>query len=153
MIDDDDRLSRVIEQDFGEQAGDERSQQLTMYTCPDCGGALWQAESGSHGRFRCHVGHAYTPEVLLGQKSEELEAALWSCVRLLREKATLTRQTAVRSRAGGQHDWATRGEESAQLSEDQARVIRELLEAMPSLADRVPAQPAAIGASEPAASE
>jgi len=106
-----------------------------MYTCPDCGGVLWQVETGAHGRFRCHVGHAYAPEVLLDQKSEELEAALWSCVRLLREKATLTRQTAARSLAGGQHDIAARSEETAQLNEDHARAIRELLESMPSPSD------------------
>lgn len=135
MIDEDDRMSQVIERDFITQAEDKRAHEPTMYTCPDCGGVLWQMETGARGRFRCHVGHAYAPEVLLNQKSEELEAALWSCVRLLREKATLTRQTAARSLAGGHHHIAARSEETAQLNEDHARVIRELLESMPSPAD------------------
>lgn len=140
MIDEEERIRRVIETDFVAQAEDRRSQAPTMYTCPDCGGVLWQDEMGPHARFRCHVGHAYAPEVLLGQKSEELEAALWSCVRLLKEKATLTRQTAARSLAGGHHDIATRSEETAQLNEDHARVIRELLESMPGPIDYTLAQ-------------
>ncbi len=87
MADDEERLTEAIADDFAEQARDQRANELTVYTCPDCGGVMWQAEAGPPIRFRCHVGHSYSPEVLLGQKSGELEGALWSCVRLLREKA------------------------------------------------------------------
>ena len=31
-------------------------------TCPECGGALWEQQEGDLVRFRCHVGHAYSPE-------------------------------------------------------------------------------------------
>ncbi len=84
--------------------------------------------------------------MLLGQKSQELEAALWNCVRLLKEKATLTRQTAVRSSAGGQEELAARIEETAKLNEDHAELIRELLESIPSLADSTEPMLAALDA-------
>lgn len=135
MIDDDDRIQQVIEQDFVAQAGDRRGHEPTMYTCPDCGGVLWQVETGPLGRFRCHVGHAYAPDVLLEQKSEEAEAALWSCVRLLREQATLTRQAVARSFASGKDELAARSEERARLNENHARVIQELLESIPGPPD------------------
>lgn len=135
MMDDEERIVQVIEQTFVKQSEDRRAEEPTMYTCPDCGGVLWQVETGPRGRFRCHVGHAYAPEVLLDQKSQELEAALWSCVRLLREKATLTRQTAARSLAGGHDELAARIEEAAMLSDDHARVIQELLERTPNASD------------------
>src|SRR5262249_12860743 len=30
------------------------------FSCPECGGALWQSRQKLDTRFRCHVGHAYT---------------------------------------------------------------------------------------------
>jgi two-component system chemotaxis response regulator CheB len=136
VVDIEEHMARVIEQDFVEQAGDRRADELTVYTCPDCGGVMWQAEEAPPLKFRCHVGHAYAPEMLLGLKSEELESALWACVRLLREKSTLSRQMAARSPNGGNRSLAERIEEQAELDERHARVIRELLEAMPNPGDQ-----------------
>ena len=136
MADGEERLEKVIEEHFSEQAGNGRVEEVTVYTCPDCGGVMWQAETGPPLRFRCHVGHAYAPEPLLSQKSEDVEAALWSCVRLLREKATLARQLATRSRGSNGGEAAARIEEQAELDERHAQVIRELLEAIPNQADQ-----------------
>jgi two-component system, chemotaxis family, protein-glutamate methylesterase/glutaminase len=141
-IDPEERLEAVIAEDFVEQASDGRIEETTIFTCPDCGGVLWQGAEGSEGsvlRFRCHVGHAFAPEVLLSQKSEELETALWSSLRLLKEKATLTLQLANRTRTSGNGKAAQAAEriaEQAELDERHARVIQELLEAMPSPMDQ-----------------
>jgi len=141
-IDPEERLEAVIAEDFVEQASDGRIEETTIFTCPDCGGVLWQGAEGSEGsvlRFRCHVGHAFAPEVLLSQKSEELETALWSSLRLLKEKATLTLQLANRTRTSGNGkatQAAERIAEQAELDERHARVIQELLEAMPSPMDQ-----------------
>jgi len=129
-MDEEERIAGIISEDFAEQALNERSGEPTVYTCPDCGGVLWQTENNAG--FFCHVGHAYAAEALLVQKSEELESALWACVRLLHEKATLTRQTAKRAATGTDGDMAARFEEQAEVSERYARVIRELLEASPN---------------------
>jgi two-component system chemotaxis response regulator CheB len=72
-IDPEERLEAVIAEDFVEQASDGRIEETTIFTCPDCGGVLWQGAEGSEGsvlRFRCHVGHAFAPEVLHSQKYE-----------------------------------------------------------------------------------
>jgi two-component system chemotaxis response regulator CheB len=138
-IDPEERLEAVIAEDFVEQASDGRIEETTIFTCPDCGGVLWQGAEGSVLRFRCHVGHAFAPEVLLSQKSEELETALWSSLRLLKEKATLTLQLANRTRTSGNGkatQAAERIAEQAELDERHARVIQELLEAMPSPMDQ-----------------
>lgn len=135
MMDDKEHLKEVIAGDFAQQAHNGRTDETTVYTCPDCGGVLWQTEEGPGTWFQCHVGHGYAPEVLLGQKSEELEAALWSCMRLLREKATLTRQSATRYQAAGNEQLTERVEEQAEVAERHVAVLRELLEAMPSLVD------------------
>lgn len=117
-----------IKADFAEQENDRRRGQLTMFTCPDCGGTLWQTADGPIAGFRCHVGHAWSLESLLGQKSEQLEAALWSSVRLLEERATLSRQAAARIRGSGGPGRSGRVDEQAQVDEQRADAIRELLD-------------------------
>lgn len=140
MIDEEERMEAVVSATFAKQASDGRVDDTTLYTCPDCGGVLWQHGAGLTLHFRCHTGHAYAPELLLSQKSEELEAALWSSLRLLKEKATLSRQLAARTRAGGngRHvgQMSERIEEQAVLDGRYARAIRELLETMPSPLDQ-----------------
>jgi two-component system chemotaxis response regulator CheB len=135
MIDDEERMEAVVAVDFAEQADDERAEETTVYTCPDCGGVLWQAGAGPVLSFRCHVGHAYAPELLLHQKADELEAALWSSLRLLKEKATLNRQLATRNGAFGKSEVAARIAEQADRDEQYAAVIEELLQSMPSPLD------------------
>ena len=133
------QLQTVITDDFAEQAKDGRAEETTVYTCPDCGGVLWQNGAGRALSFRCHVGHAYGPEVLLSQKSEEFEAALWASLRLLKAKATLTRQIATRTQASGSDVnviAADRIREQAELDERYVRTIQEILEAMPNPADQ-----------------
>jgi two-component system chemotaxis response regulator CheB len=138
MADADERMNGVIADDFAAQAENERVDETTIYTCPDCGGVMWQDGADQHLRFRCHVGHAYAPEIFLSQKAEEFEAALWTSLRLLKEKATLTRQLAARTRLGGngkREELITRYEEQAQLNEQYVHIIQELLAAMPNPAD------------------
>lgn len=125
--DDDEVALAVIRRDMGAQARDERSAATTVYTCPECGGTLWQVDHAGSTRFYCHVGHSYGAEALLGQMSEELEAALWRSVRLLEEKATLTRQLGGRMRANGQDASAAAVEEQADLDDSHNRAIRDTL--------------------------
>lgn len=132
MTEADPQITSVIQDDIHELAANQRPHELTIYTCPDCGGSLWQGQTGDWTSFHCHVGHAFAPEVLLGSKSAELEAALWMCVRLLTEKATLTQQLAARTAARGDAENAARIAEQAKLDEHYSQLVRELLEASPN---------------------
>src|SRR5204862_3097893 len=70
-----------------------RDGDLTGLTCPECGGALWEhLSSDGYVRFKCHVGHAYSPESLETAQSEGLEMALWSALRTLQERGDLFRR-------------------------------------------------------------
>jgi two-component system chemotaxis response regulator CheB len=125
----DEDVSRIRE-DFSDQELGRRAGEITMFTCPDCGGTLWQSGAGDYLQFRCHVGHAWGQEALLGHKSEEIEAALWSSVRLFEERATLSRQVAARIRQSGQGSQrASVADEGASLDEQRADAIRQLLSA------------------------
>jgi Mg2+ and Co2+ transporter CorA len=97
---------------------------------------------GSYGkayRVFAERDNDFAPEVLLSQKLEEMEAALWTSLRLLKEKATLTEQLAARTRAaanGGAAQAADRIAEQAQLDEQHMHAIQTLLETMPSPMDQ-----------------
>lgn len=128
----------IIQHDIDDQSLNKRHNETTVYTCPECGGTLWQLEQNGLIQFNCHVGHVYGPETLLGHMSEELEGALWACVRMFVEKATLTRQLASHLRADGQHEQAARVEEQAAFDDRRGALIREkLLEATPSTVDQM----------------
>jgi two-component system chemotaxis response regulator CheB len=60
-------------------------------TCPDCGGTLW-VTSDAPMRFRCRVGHAFSPEALLIGKQDTLENAIWAAIVALQERAELSRR-------------------------------------------------------------
>jgi two-component system, chemotaxis family, protein-glutamate methylesterase/glutaminase len=66
----------------------------TAFACPSCHGALWEFQNGKLTRYRCHTGHAFSPESLLAEQSDAIEQALYSALRALREKATALRRLA-----------------------------------------------------------
>lgn len=132
MSDIDEESPVQIRRDIATQARDGRAGETTIYTCPECGGTLWQIERNGLTQFNCHVGHVYAPETLLGHMSEELEAVLWSCVRMLVEKATLTRQLGERLRAEGRVAQAARVEEQAEVDDRHGQLIRDTLLDAPS---------------------
>jgi two-component system chemotaxis response regulator CheB len=68
----------------------------TSFVCPECNGPLWETKPGASLQFRCHVGHAYSPESLLADQADGLERALWSVVRTFDERAGLVRRLGKR---------------------------------------------------------
>jgi two-component system chemotaxis response regulator CheB len=97
------------------------------FSCPDCNGVLWQIQDGGMQRYRCRVGHGWSPESLLTRQREALEGALWVALRSLAERAALARRLAEPARGRGHRVTATRFEEQAAEAEQAARVVRELL--------------------------
>jgi two-component system, chemotaxis family, protein-glutamate methylesterase/glutaminase len=97
------------------------------FSCPDCNGVLWQIQDGGLERYRCRVGHAWSPASLLTQQSEALEAALWVALRSLEERAALARRLAEPARRRGYSITATRFEEQAAEAQQAARLVRDLL--------------------------
>jgi two-component system chemotaxis response regulator CheB len=123
-----DKSRELPQRDLREQALGQRPNATSVYTCPECGGTLWEVDENGLTQFACHVGHRYGAEILLGQMSEELEAALWRCVRMFTEKATLTRQLAHRTRTSGDAEAAQRIEEQAALDDRHEAILRALVQ-------------------------
>jgi hypothetical protein len=59
----------------------------TAFACPSCHGALWELQDGNLSRYRCHTGHAFSPESLLAEQSDAIEEALYSALRALTGKS------------------------------------------------------------------
>jgi two-component system, chemotaxis family, protein-glutamate methylesterase/glutaminase len=116
--------------------------QPSSFVCPECGGALWESERGGFLHFRCHVGHGYSAETLLANQSDTLEAALWTAVRSLEEKADLARRLAERTRHRGLHRSAERFASTAREAELGSSMIRAaLLKAPVTRTLSAPAEP------------
>ncbi|MFP5246059.1 MAG: chemotaxis protein CheB, partial [Thermoanaerobaculia bacterium] len=53
--------TRMAELDGDALAQDERPGHPSPYSCPECGGVLWEIKDEHFIRYRCRVGHAYSP--------------------------------------------------------------------------------------------
>jgi two-component system chemotaxis response regulator CheB len=133
MLRDDETTKAAIQEDISEQIAGRRDGNTSVMSCPDCGGIMWQMDHGRLVDFQCHIGHRYTPDTMLIEKTEQLEAALVSALRLLKEKAMILRQTATRARERGEFETVARLIEQAEVDEKHAALLlRELLEGEPS---------------------
>jgi two-component system chemotaxis response regulator CheB len=119
------KAAKTVEETFVAQARNERRGEVAPFTCPECGGSLWQVDEPRLIQFRCHVGHAYNAEALLAEQSDALEAALWTAVRTFREKSILARQMAGTERNKGNEGTARRFEEQAEQAARYAKLIIE----------------------------
>jgi two-component system chemotaxis response regulator CheB len=103
----------------------------SVFSCPDCGGVLGQIEEGKLVRFRCHVGHAYGPAALARGIADNLEVALWTAVRALKERSELFERALARALDRGQGTSVQRREEQLRFNERQISALRELIDALP----------------------
>jgi two-component system chemotaxis response regulator CheB len=109
------------------------------FSCPDCGGALWETDEGGLLHFRCRVGHAYSENGLLHGQADTIEAALWTALRALEERTAFTRRLAGRLRSTGREQIAARFEERANGTEADSRFLRGIIEGVETVEDVDPA--------------
>jgi two-component system, chemotaxis family, protein-glutamate methylesterase/glutaminase len=82
--------------------------QHSLYSCPDCGGGLWEIKNNGETRYRCHVGHAFTEDGLLSSMELTTEAALWSALRIIEERRNLLKALADKEKNRGNKHVARR---------------------------------------------
>jgi two-component system chemotaxis response regulator CheB len=117
--------SRMTEMDrFGRRS---------VLSCPDCGGVMWVVDDGDVMRFRCHVGHAYTAELMNLTVDESLRRALASARRAFDERIALLNKMAVQSDNGGSR-LAENWRERARDYEREARIIDDAIDRLNRLA-------------------
>ncbi|QHL89219.1 chemotaxis protein CheB [Nibribacter ruber] len=99
----------------------------SAFSCPDCGGALWEVNTGHVKHFRCHVGHAYTQESFLNANVESLEETLWIAMRMLEERRTMLHAMAEQDRRKGHNNWSESQKERADELKLHISRIRQVL--------------------------
>lgn len=97
------------------------------YSCPECGGVLWELKDAQLGRFRCRVGHAYNPDSLTAEQAAVVEQSLWTALRALEEQAGVKRRMADRFKRQGQQVVADQIDRRVRELEEHSQRIRELL--------------------------
>jgi two-component system chemotaxis response regulator CheB len=113
----------------------------TALSCPECRGPLWEDTHGGVTRYRCRVGHAYSEDALVTAQADGVEAALWTAVEVLEERAELLRRVA--------HRHADPAGTRRRLEDGTADALRRaglIRQALVSTPDRVPTVGAAGGA-------
>jgi two-component system, chemotaxis family, protein-glutamate methylesterase/glutaminase len=63
--------------------------QFSPFTCPECHGVLTMLRNGKLVRYRCHTGHAFSPNALLSMTTEDIEKRLWDALRGIDETVML----------------------------------------------------------------
>src|SRR5436853_561900 len=115
----------AISADFKSQERGDRDRELSVYTCPDCGGALWQVDNAGVLTFSCHIGHDFAADTLVVAKSHTLRQAVSEAVRTLKEKATLLRQLSLK--ANPNSETTAMLIEQADQEDEHARVLQSQL--------------------------
>src|SRR4051812_33720969 len=111
---------------------DDRPGKPSPFSCPDCGGVLWEIDENDLTRYRCRVGHAFSPDSMVGAVDHALETALWTALKTLEESARLSRRLAD-NEAGRGHTWLVkRFRDRENEARNRAEVIRRFLHEQPA---------------------
>ena len=101
----------------------------STFTCPDCGGVLFEVSDRTLVRYRCHTGHAFSLRTLAHTQEQLTDAALWTSLRTLQEKeSVLRRLAAAQLSTGGSADALREADALAQVCE----ALRKLTERAPT---------------------
>lgn len=117
----------VTTMDLAAMTNDDHPGTPSAFSCPECGGVLWELNDGNLIRFRCRTGHAYSQESMLAGQAETLEEALWVALKTLEESLSLSRRLGRQARERGQSLVAERFQERAHDVEQRIAVLRQVL--------------------------
>lgn len=133
---------------------EDRPGRPSVFSCPECHGTLWEVEDNGLLRFRCRVGHIYSPDSMLAAQTDEVDRALWTALRTLEERAALAHKLAERGRARGQH-WVdkafTRRARETQAEANQIRVLLRTRSTLHTVPDDAASTAAGPGPGDPRA--
>jgi two-component system chemotaxis response regulator CheB len=99
----------------------------TRFTCPDCGGVLFEQEEGGLTRFRCSIGHASRSRAWPTARLTR-SRALWTAVRALEDRSEILRQLGARVEGTGNRRSAKAFSDQAEDALRRAGLVRAAIE-------------------------
>ena len=117
----------IAELDMATLHSREKPGRPSRFSCPQCQGVLWEIDDDDIIRFRCRVGHAYSPEALLAEQSDSVESALWAGLRALEENGALMARMAKAMRDKGNKRSAARFDEQGDNALARAETLRRMI--------------------------
>jgi two-component system chemotaxis response regulator CheB len=97
------------------------------FSCPDCGGMLTESYDGELLRFRCQVGHVFSPQSALAAHAAALDRSLWAAYNTLGERVAMVRRLAQEAERGGDLTNVRRWTEIIAQTEAQKEQLRQTL--------------------------
>jgi len=107
----------------GEQVGTP-----SAYSCPECGGVLWEIHDGELLRFRCRVGHAFSVESMMAEQTDTIEEAMWIALKTLEESVSISHRMASQARQRGHTSLVRRLEERGKLAQQRVELLMNALQ-------------------------
>jgi two-component system, chemotaxis family, protein-glutamate methylesterase/glutaminase len=111
---------------------------LTL-VCPECGGVLSERDETGVPQWHCHVGHTYGPASLAEAQGAAVEAALWTALRSMEDRAALMRRLAEQADRRGQRTSTRLFAAKADRVQEQADLLRGVVCDTAAVAERTTA--------------
>jgi hypothetical protein len=97
----------------------------TGFTCPRCGGGIWEVVLAGDLAFQCRIGHKLSLSAMLGEHGANRREAVSAAARYLAEAAALNRRVAAWARTRDHGVAASRLEsEATALDQRSADLLR-----------------------------
>lgn len=96
-------------------------------SCPSCQGVLFELDGEPAPRYRCRVGHAWSPGSLVAEQTGAVEHALWVALRTLEETAAINQRLAEVAERRGRRRAVALYQRRYESSKVEAATLRELI--------------------------
>jgi two-component system chemotaxis response regulator CheB len=104
-----------------------QSAKPSTFSCPSCQGVLFELNGEPAPRYRCRVGHAWSPGSLAAEQALTVEEALWVALRALEESAAMNRRLAEGAEQRERHRAAALYRAAYDKGKAEATRLRELI--------------------------
>jgi two-component system chemotaxis response regulator CheB len=107
-------------------------------SCPECGGPLSERREGRMPFYACRVGHTFSTASLFAEQADAFESALWTAIRVLKEREDLALRLAERLERRGGDMASQRFRRTAEETRRQFETLRTLVEDFDAAAEAGP---------------
>src|SRR5262249_27809978 len=97
------------------------------FSCPSCQGVLFELDGEPAPRYRCRVGHAWSPGSLAAEQNTAVGHTLWVALRTLEENAAINHRLAEFAEQRDRQRPATVYRHRYESSKTEAGALRELI--------------------------